>query len=78
MVNIPVSNASQIILMLGLSYQYPKLVHKTVAPSSLKPSSQILPHCPRKCVTYVPCVLLDPTNADVELTGRKKCIHSNV
>ena len=78
MVNEGISNVSQVINMLGLSYQYPKLVHKTAAPSSLKPSSQILPHCPRKCVTYVPCVLLDPTNADVELTGRKKCIHSNV
>ena len=70
MVNEGISNVSQVINMLGLSYQYPKLVHKTVAPSSFKPSSQILPHCPRKCVTYVPCVLLDPTNADVELTGR--------
>ena len=70
MVNEGISNVSQVINMLGLSYQYPKLVHKTVAPFSLKPSSQILPHCPRKCVTYVPCVVLDPTNADVEFTGR--------
>lgn len=57
-----------------ISYQYPKLLHKTVPVISLTFLPQILPSYVPTCVCMVPLYLLLPSICDVEFTKIKSPI----